>query len=154
MVAIAHLLANRLPVITMEGSPSWAEDLAQWCAVQWQAFLEWCKFPLFSTNLAKHTDTAPEIFTPSPFAGLSHSVSSSSSFSVDVSDRLVPPLACVALHHLHTVRWPNCVTTARTDFCGGKCNNCTIEGRNCTFGPSSQDEGAVAKGAEGEAGEF
>jgi len=106
MVAIAHLLANRLPVITMVSSPSWVEHLSRWCAVHWHAFLEWCNFPLLSTNLAKHTDIAPEIFTPSSLAGLSHSVSSSSSFSIDASDRLVSPLACAALNHLYAVRWP------------------------------------------------
>ena len=46
-----------------------------------------------------------------------------------------------------------CATTTRTDFCGGKCNNCIVEGRDCTFGSSGQDEGAVAEGAEGETGE-
>jgi len=46
-----------------------------------------------------------------------------------------------------------CVTITRTDFCGGKCNNCIVKGQDCTFGSSGQDEGAVAKGAEGKAGE-
>ncbi|KAK0655383.1 hypothetical protein B0T16DRAFT_384286 [Cercophora newfieldiana] len=41
-----------------------------------------------------------------------------------------------------------CATTTRTDFCGGKCNNCIVEGWDCTFGSSGQDEGAVAEGAE------
>jgi len=41
--------------------------------------------------------------------------------------------------------------TTFTNFCGGKCNNCIAEGRDCTFESLGQEEGAVAEGAESEA---
>ncbi|KAK4444762.1 hypothetical protein QBC34DRAFT_451759 [Podospora aff. communis PSN243] len=45
MVAIAHLLADRLPVVTMLTSPSWSEDMVHWFASLWQTVLEWASQP-------------------------------------------------------------------------------------------------------------
>jgi hypothetical protein len=45
-----------------------------------------------------------------------------------------------------------CITNI-INFCGGKCNNCITEVRDCTFESLGQEEGAVAEGVESEAGE-
>ncbi|KAK0702711.1 hypothetical protein B0H67DRAFT_558325 [Lasiosphaeris hirsuta] len=39
-----------------------------------------------------------------------------------------------------------CATSTRADFCGGKCNNCIAEGRDCTFRSSSQDDDTDTEG--------
>lgn len=45
MPAITHLLADRLPVITMLASVSWVEDLTLWFSAQWESVLEWAAQP-------------------------------------------------------------------------------------------------------------